>query len=104
MTHLPPHTLKVGPFIYRVELDNAPDGSLAITDTDTLVMTLDPSMPDSKMQTILIHEILHCLTEITGLAQEWSEKKEEEVVSRLAPALMSVLKDNPNLIAYLLGD
>ena len=101
MTLLPPAFLVIGPFRYSVMFDEVEAESLAVTDTDTLVMTLDPKMPDSKMATILLHEILHTLTEVTGLAQEWSAAKEEEVVGRLAPALGAAIRDNPQLIKYL---
>ena len=103
MTRLPPSNIKVGPFRYLIYLDEVPADSLAVTDTDTLIITLDPKMPDTKMTTILLHEVLHCITELTGLAQEWSAAKEEAFVGRIAPALQSVLQDNPALLTYLLG-
>lgn len=105
MTRLPPSSIKVGPFQYVVQLDSAvPTDALAVTDTDTLIITLDPRMPDTRMTTTLLHEVLHCITELTGLAEEWSEAKEEAFVGRIAPALQTVLQDNPELLKYLLGD
>lgn len=49
----------------------------------------------------LVHELLHALTQIAGLADEWNDDHEEEVVNRLAPLLALTIARNPDLVAVL---
>jgi hypothetical protein len=50
----------------------------------------------------VMHEVLHVLTQVSSLANEWSAEREEEVVARLAPLLAQTLGANPELCRLLM--
>lgn len=58
---------------------------------------------------ILLHEVLHAIFHAYRLAGDMSgspQKKkytEEDIVLRLAPAIMAFIKDNPDFIRWLKG-
>lgn len=108
----PPAAVIVGPFKYRVSSKRADlatarrdDPSLfsGRTDHASLRILLDPDQCDAKaaLQEVLLHEVLHTLTRMTGIAVEIDDKLEERLVNRLAPALLDVLQRNPRLVAFL---
>jgi hypothetical protein len=49
-----------------------------------------------------MHECLHAITEFTGVATDLGKDKDEAICLRLAPMLLTVLRQNPKLVAYLL--
>jgi hypothetical protein len=53
----------------------------------------------------LLHEILHTCSQATRLDRYITEVEdgEEFFIGQISPILMSVLNDNPNLVAYLLN-
>lgn len=105
-----PAMVRVGPATYRVTSDAAEhakacqrvgDGLLGSTTFKSCVITIDPDQAhDCKTDTVL-HEVLHCVTQMAGLLSEWGEEKDEAVVTRLTPVLLGVIRDNPDLISYL---
>lgn len=104
-----PVAITVGPHCYAVVLDEAALIALAANeaelilgncDTKACVITLDPSAAKSQVRETLIHEVLHAVTALTAIAGDLGEV-EESVVTRLAPALLEVLRKNPDLVDYL---
>lgn len=55
---------------------------------------LQPNMSQDKQHEVLLHEILHACYTLAGLDDE---DDEEEVVNRISPFLLQVLKDNDHL-------
>jgi len=55
--------------------------------------------PDQQAETLL-HEILHAVFGFTKLDDL---SNDEDVVNRLAPALLDTLRRNPALVMYLMG-
>ena len=109
-TPTPPATIQVGPFTYTVHVDKARMNQACRDDhTDllgrcehrTLDIDIDPDQAPGQMADTLLHELLHALTDVTGLANEWDEDREEAVVRRLSPVLLDTLRRNPALVAYL---
>lgn len=56
-----------------------------------------------KRRETLLHESLHALIAMTGLSKDALDDREENVVNRLAPALLQFIRDNPTLYSYLTG-
>lgn len=104
-----PKTVRVGPFHYRVISDESAlrkfehDKSSmygGYSDHGLLEICIDPSKaPDYQAET-LWHELKHCVVATVG----WREGalKEEEMISRTAAMELATLRDNPELVAYLL--
>jgi hypothetical protein len=61
---------------------------------------IEPGQEDGQKRDSLMHEALHALFAMLGLDQEWGTKT-EGYVTRLSPALLALLRDNPDLVGYL---
>lgn len=55
--------------------------------------------PDFQRE-VLMHEVLHAVHDVMGTASQQPDT-EEELVGRMAPALLRVFQDNPELVKYL---
>jgi hypothetical protein len=64
-------------------------------DCDGLLIEILNSLPLDTEQDIVLHEVLHVVEGQMGL------NVEDTVIERLATGMLSVLKDNPALVAYL---
>lgn len=49
----------------------------------------------------LMHEAMHAIFNMTGLDSIFSDVDAEDYVSRLTPAILTLLRDNPGLVEYL---
>lgn len=74
---------------------------LGHTDRRAQLIYLDADAHPQVLVETLMHELLHVLTDVTGLADEWDADTEETIVNRLAPALTRTLVDNPQLLEVL---
>lgn len=111
---MPPKTFTVGPFRYTIVFDRAVLDRSAVTsgdnderdgetDWDNLVVNIAPGLsPDAARETIF-HEMLHTVTDITGLRFEVGDEKDEQVVRRLSPILLDTLRRNSALREYFFG-
>lgn len=98
----PPETIKIGPHTFRVVV--VPDemlldqGSYGHTALRKLVIAIDGATPFTQEADTVLHECIHAMLSSTTL----EEAIEEQVASALAPALLSCLRDNPDLVKYIL--
>jgi hypothetical protein len=60
-------------------------------------------MPLGKSQEMLLHEILHACT-YPALTAEKKKYTDEEFVETVAPLLLQVIKQNPQLLVYLMQE
>lgn len=65
----------------------------------TLQITVNDDVAEQVIRDTLLHEVLHCIWNDAGMAG--LEMTEEEIIGCLTPRLVSVLRVNPELIAYL---
>ena len=108
-----PQRISVGPHSYVVVKDQAELDRKSIErqivgpqghhDPVALRILVTEQQAPGQQRDTLLHEVLHALTEMTGLHNEWSEEKEEAVVRRLTPALLDVLRRNPDLVEFLVA-
>lgn len=101
-----PPKIRIGPHPYNVRRVPAAvlkdkDGNhlFGDTDVDTLTIRLCKRMRKSKSQEVVTHEVLHGCCDGLDVPQ----KVEEKVVAKIAPALLQVLQDNPELVKYLVS-
>lgn len=95
--------MRIGAHEYKVavvkDLTSAEGVALhgQLNDDDTL-LELAQKQSRTKRQEILLHESLHgCFYGIP----DWDEDLEEKFVTTLAPRLVQLLQDNPELVTYL---
>jgi hypothetical protein len=68
---------------------------------------IKPGMSPSQLRDTLLHEIMHCIYS-SGLGINLSNIRhvddlDEYLVSTVTPWLLGVLRDNPDVLAYLLA-
>lgn len=103
---VPPPSIAVGVHRYSVATDAAVCEDLrsevkrGTVDPDRLLIRVDVSAPFTLTADTLLHEILHACWNQTPL-RERDEDDEERTVTALTPLLLGVLRDNPDLVAYL---
>lgn len=88
-----PETLKISPFVYRVELvtkllDTEHCRNYGICDTNHLTIRLDDENNDQQMRQTLLHEVIHAINNHGRLGLE------EDTVERLTNGLLAFLLDN----------
>lgn len=106
----PPSVIKVGPYQYTVSQDEVKlrdyehqqrNGYSGYSDHSKLEIIVDPTLADDQQAETLWHEVKHCVYNVVG----WRDGalKEEEVIRRAAPMELAVLRENPALVAFLVG-
>jgi hypothetical protein len=112
-----PSTVQIGSVTFRVTLDpdewvrmehkNQSKGNYGYTGFHEATMFINPeSTPDTQRLT-LWHEVMHALCEAVMGSPDWhhlgKEKsdREEAVVAAFESPTLLVLRDNPELVAYL---
>lgn len=83
------------------------DAGLTYASSNQIYVRLLPGATEANVQQVLLHEILHAVwaeTHLTHLLEglpENPDDKEEMIVGMQAPALLFVIQQNPQLVAYL---
>jgi len=112
-----PSIVHIGSVVYRVTIDpdewvrfehkNQKTGFYGHTDHETATIYVSPETVPDVQRTTLWHEVIHALCETTmgspdwhGLGKEKSDREEAVVRAFESPTLL-VLRDNPELVAYL---
>jgi hypothetical protein len=121
-----PDRVRIGPLTYRIMWDaaeieaaapNSDRGTMwaAFSNHERLIIGLNPDHAPDAQRHSLIHEILHCCLRMSGVwpdayartamsARRTDVDVEEHTVSGLAGPLLGVLRDNPEILAWLAGD
>lgn len=69
-----------------------------------IFMRLVPDVHEDYYRETLVHEILHACWAMADLNEKpvaADEDQEETIIARVSNVLISVLKDNPDVVAYL---
>lgn len=103
-----PKKVRVAPYEYTVEahhqlseLAGAAGG--CISDSERIVY--DPVGGPVVVREVVLHELLHAIWSQTYLKRKFpddgTDSKGEAIIGELAPRLLSLLRDNPKLVAWL---
>jgi hypothetical protein len=97
-----PKTVKVGAHTYAVlrKTKAQMNTDLGGCDTNTLQISVQQRLKKSKAKEILVHELLHACTHpsFMGIDDKFTD---EDFVTAVAPVLLQVIQDNPDLLGYL---
>jgi hypothetical protein len=102
-----PRKVRVGPFDWTVKSwDSRAAGNSAaygMCDTGTLTILVQEGLTLQWEQHVLIHELFHAMHS-TGAVRELTPNRdlEEGTVAIFAFQLLGLMRDNPELMAYLL--
>lgn len=103
-----PGRVHIGPFQFdvtwstsetKVAADSHP--AMGVSDVRTAHIWICEDLHQSIEREALLHELLHMVIRTFGVGLELDEETEERTVCALTPALLGILRDNPDLIRYL---
>lgn len=97
-----PAVVYVGPVDYEIKQPKQFD-LLGETLAEQATIKLRRKQSESTKRVTLLHEILHAIFWESGYRQieDMSAKREERIIQALAPWLVSVIRDNPDLVKYI---
>ena len=106
----PPTTIKAGPYDYRVlysqkrldryALISGDHGLGGYVSHDQCEIVVEPGLPATLQREILWHEVLHLVHQVAGLTDRETVGA-EEAVTLMGVHSLAILRDNPQLVAYL---
>ena len=98
-----PKTVRVGPHDYSILRKPASvmKDTLGHCDSSTLQIWVKQRLRKSKSQEILIHELFHAMT--LQALDTTKQHDDEAYIVVLAPLMLQMLRENPQLVAYLLS-
>jgi hypothetical protein len=105
-----PKSVRVGPFDFGIVVDKSAiteeeadqrSPLYGSTDKKKARIVLHPQNAECVQRETLLHEVLHAVNCVSAIDADMGTEDEERFVRRTAPVLLSVLRDNPHLVAYL---
>jgi hypothetical protein len=69
---------------------------------DEQYILIDPELGATVMRETMLHEILHAVWHQTELDNRYSNDEEEKIVWTLAPRLLALIRENPDLMTFLM--
>ena len=72
--------------------------------SEDLLIEIKDGLTPERERFVLTHEILHSILELSNLATLFEHLDEENLVSRLTPFVLSFIRENPDVVAYLQGE
>lgn len=108
----PPATIKVAALRYGVHFDraelaqaqkDAETNCLGATNHSQLRIVVDPLLPRDQRADTLLHEVEHAIFHVAGIGHK-DKLTEHEVIERTNTLRLAVLRENPDLVAFLLGE
>lgn len=101
-----PKEVIIGPYPYRLDMrfgyfkwENSDEELYGHCSPSTQVITIADGIPKERQQAVVIHECLHALLELSGIAVDGDQ--EETFITKMSPIILMWMKDNPKLIKYL---
>lgn len=104
-----PPSITLGPHLYEIRCDTdtarllRDEESKGDSRPDHLLIRLDTDRPHTGLAETLLHEALHCVWHQTSLSVDHGEA-EEQIVTALAPLVLQLLRANPDLVTFLMGE
>lgn len=102
-----PSKIKIGPFVYTLEEDKGPlivDGRTCsgMIDYEDLDIKILPDRALNNRQQTVLHEVFHGIHSYRCFDPAKCEK--EVIVDEFAHGMLMVIKQNPDLIKWLMRD
>lgn len=104
-----PRLVKISPYTWSIKwsrhevLKHHPSGdACGACDMESMSIAVDPGKHEDYARATLLHEILHAC--IRSSDPRLDEDNEEIVVAAMTGPLLSMLRDNPEVVDYLMED
>lgn len=103
-----PETVYVSPYTWNIKYSKAevlkhhPNGdACGSCDLESMTIAIDPGKSEDYARVTLLHEILHAA--IRSSDPNIESDAEEMAVASMTGPLLACLRDNPAVLAYLIG-
>lgn len=99
----PPKKISIGPYLYSLQAMPGmadTDGTVGVTYVSKTLIRYDSEQSPAMQRATVLHEVLHAVAHTVGIDDE-VELTQEAVIGRIDGILLGVLRDNPDLVAYL---
>lgn len=98
---LPFEEIKIGPYNFEMVIVDrlVSDQHRRLygqIDYDKFTIELDSSQNDEKAKAVLIHEVIH------GIIGAIAGEHDEDLINRLEPWILMVLRDNPGVVRWIM--
>lgn len=110
MNLTPPETVKIGSFSYAVKVKKKLSALGRTRHRFGLIYLAGDQHVDQARDTLL-HELIHAAIWVGGSMRmlgatdsDIADELEENICRLLAPQLLGIIRDNPDLLAFLRGD
>jgi hypothetical protein len=70
--------------------------------TQEITIRTQPAVSHDAERDTLLHEVLHMVFAHTAIAERLTEVECEDLIGRLSPAILSVMRENPAFVEYLM--
>lgn len=102
-----PAEVEIGPFTYEVstdedDIDDLAPSAFGAIDPVQLLIALEPGQDIGQMRDSLLHEVLHGACFVASLDQDTDLEILEDVIRRVSPVLLDVIRRNPLLVSFLI--
>jgi len=104
-----PRAVKISPYTWSVKwsrhevLKHHPNGdACGACDMESMTIAVDPGKHEDYARVTLLHEILHAC--IRSSDPTLDDEHEETAVAAISSPLLAALRDNPGVVAYLVGE
>lgn len=106
-----PKRVKVGPHWFRIWWNNEAavnaDVAGAMMEQASIIL-LDPKISKTQRRETLVHECLHAMWSQTWMDKLWPDEDQdgdgERIIHTLAPILLGWLRDNPEVVEFLVQE
>jgi hypothetical protein len=98
-----PEQVQIGSYVFDVKLDSGLSRSnlLGETHTSDQKILVHPMQHPMMLKETVLHELLHACFGVSSLTHSFSDDDEERVVAILSPWVLMMMRDNPQLLAWL---
>ena len=95
----PPAELAFLHLSIRVSEGVTDSDSLGEWDARTATISYDPAQTLPVLRETILHEMLHCILEHTGVEPD----EHETLIRNISPLMLETLRRNPELVEWLVG-
>lgn len=98
-----PTSVKIFGQKYKIKYDHQEEDSYGESDPATNTISIRPNLPEDKLVRVLMHEITHAILFESPLCDR-KRFEVEEVCDIVGYQVTDILKDNPNILAFVMRE
>lgn len=96
-----PDSVKIGPQTFSIVYKKLAPTAAGFCHPVPQKIEVSTRQPEDGIKATIMHEVIHAILWVYVLPDGEPEDREEKLTRALAAPLMSVLQENPDLVAYL---